>query len=365
MYPDFGRGYYGRAGLEESIRNSIMFFKRPGSKRFYPYGEISHDRALTSLNEFLRVLREAQDPKQLDQMIRDRFDVYQSVGCDDVGTVFYTGYYTPIFDGRKQRDSVFRYPLYKSPPDLVRDTEGNTTGRRRPDNSIEKYPSRREIEEQRLLEGLEIAWLKDPFQAYVVSIQGSAKLRLADGSLWELGYAGNNGHEYTPVAKAMIEEGKIKKEELSLQVLLDYFARNPQDVNKYCWQNPRYVFFQETKGGPYGSINVPVTPYRSIAVDKKVFPRGCLAFVDTTLPRIDTSGSTDGRGPIRQMPYAEFILDQDTGGAIQAAGRGDIYMGTGEGAEALAGRTGAEGKLYYIFVKDGGAAPQQPERRDR
>lgn len=359
MYPDFSRGYYGRAGLEDSIRHSLEFFKRPSSKKYYPYGDISHERAVASLNELLRVLREARDPKEFDRMIRDRFDVYQSVGCDDVGTVYFTGYYTPIFDGRKQRDATYRYPLYKSPPDLVRDTEGNTTGRKTPNGQTSSgYPTRREIEEQRLLEGLEIAWLKDPFEAYVVSIQGSAKLRLADGSLWELGYAGNNGHEYTPVAKAMIADGKIKAEELSLQTLLAYFARHPEDVQKYCWQNPRYVFFQETKGGPYGSINVPVTPYRSIAVDKKVFPRGCAAFVDTTLPRADTS--PQGGGTIRQLPFGEFVMDQDTGGAIQAAGRCDVYMGVGAGAEAVAGRTGAEGKLYYIFAKQGGpaAAPQ-------
>lgn len=353
MYPDFSRAFAGRAGLEESIANSIAFFQRPSSKRYYPYGDISHERALASLHAFKDVLREARDGKQLDQLIRDRFDVYQSVGCDDVGTVYYTGYYTPIFEGRKQRDATFRYPLYKSPPDLARDADGMTQGRKTPDGRVVPYSTRREIEEQRLLEGHEIAWLKDPFEAYVVSIQGSGKLKLADGSLWEIGYAGNNGHDYTPVAEAMIRDGVIKKEELSLQTLISYFKQHPENLQKYCWQNPRYVFFQETKGGPYGSINVPVTPYRSIAVDKKVFPRGCLAMIDTTIP-------VNSGGAIRQTPTAEFVCDQDTGGAIRAAGRCDLYMGVGGGAEALAGRTGAEGKLYYIFVKPGATpAPRQ------
>ena len=346
MYPDFSRGFSGREGLEQAIRHSIEYLNKPSSRKYYPYGDIPHERALGSLHAFLIVLQQAQSPQIFDQMIRDRFEVYQSVGCDDQGTVLYTGYYCPIFDGRKQRDAIFRYPLYRSPPDLIRDQEGNTTGRRMADGRIVPYPTRREIEEQRQLEGTEIAWLKSPFEAYVVSVQGSAKLKLADGSLWELGYAGNNGHEYKPIAAAMIADGVLKKADLSLQTLLRYFEQHPQDVQKYVWQNPRYIFFKETTGGPYGSIGVPVTRMRSLATDKTIFPRACLAFIDTNLP-------SPGPGGVSARPYAEFALDQDTGGAIRAAGRCDVYMGVGPDAEALAGRTYAEGDLYYIFIKPG------------
>lgn len=349
MYPDFSRGFAGREGLEQAIRYSIEYLNKPSSRKYYPYGDISHGRALASLQAFLLVLREAQSGEQLDQLIRERFDVYMSVGCDDQGTVLYTGYYCPIFDGRKQRDSVFRYPLYRSPPDLIRDAEGNTQGRRMADGQIVRYPSRREIEEQRQLEGTEIAWLKTAFEAYVVSVQGSAKLRLADGSLWELGYAGNNGHEYRPIAEPMIADGVLKKADLSLQTLLRYFQQHPEQVEKYVWQNPRYIFFKETTGGPYGSIGVPVTRFRSLATDKTIFPRACLAFIDTNLPQHAAGGVT-------VRPHAEFALDQDTGGAIRAAGRCDVYMGVGPDAEALAGRTYAEGDLYYIFLKNGGRA---------
>jgi membrane-bound lytic murein transglycosylase A len=346
MYPDFSRGFAGREGLEQAIRYSIEYLNKPSSRKYYPYGDISHERALASLHAFLLVLRQAQSGEQLDQMIRERFDVYQSVGCDDQGTVLYTGYYCPIFEGRKQRDSVFRYPLYRSPPDLIRDAEGNTQGRRTADGRIVPYPSRREIEEQRQLEGTEIAWLKTPFEAYVVSVQGSAKLRLADGTLWELGYAGNNGHEYRPIAEPMIADGVLKKADLSLQTLLRYFQQHPEQIEKYVWQNPRYIFFKETTGGPYGSIGVPVTRFRSLATDKTIFPRACLAFIDTNLPQ-------QAAGSVAVRPHAEFALDQDTGGAIRAAGRCDVYMGVGPDAEALAGRTYAEGDLYYIFLKDG------------
>jgi membrane-bound lytic murein transglycosylase A len=349
-YPDFSRAHSDRVGLVEAIGHSLDYLSRPSSRRYFPYGDISHERAVASLQAFLDVLAEARSAEEFDRMIRQQFDVYQSVGWDGSGTVFFTGYYTPIFEGRKTRDARFRYPLYGLPPDLVKDSEGQTLGRRTPDGRLVRYWSRREIEEELPLEGLEIAWLQDPFEAYVVSVQGSAKLRLADGMLYELGYSGNNGHEYTSVAERLIADGAIDRNELSLQTLIRYFKAHPEQITQCCWQNPRFVFFQETSGGPYGSINVPATPWRTLATDKSVFPRACLAFIDTHLPALQ------GRS-VRLLPYAAFALDQDTGGAIRAAGRSDVYLGTGPEAEALAGRTGSEGCLYYLFVRSwsGGA----------
>ena len=344
-YPDFGQGFNNRAGLRDAVLHSIEYMSKPSSRKYFPYGDISHERAVASLQRFLELIDGAPSGAALNQAIRQEFDVYESVGCDDRGTVFFTGYYTPIFEGRRQRDAQFRYPLYGLPPDLMKDGEGNCVGRRMPDGSVAPgYPARREIEQGRLFDGLETAWLKTPFEAYVVTVQGSAKLRQPDGSLYELGYAGNNGHEYVPVAKSMIDDGVIRREDLSLQTLLRYFAEHPSHVYHYAWRNPRYVFFKEAPGGPFGSIGVPVTPFRSLATDKQVFPRACVAFVNTTAP-------TAYGGTVTQAPFASFALDQDTGGAIRAAGRCDIFMGIGPGAEALAGRTGAEGRLYYIFVK--------------
>lgn len=344
-YPDFARGFQNRAGLEEAVRHSLDYLAKPSSQRYFPYGDISHARAVASLERFLEVLARVTTAEEFDQVLRREFDVYQSVGCDDRGTVFFTGYYTPIFEGRKQRDAQFRYPLYALPPDLMKDEEGRTLGRRRLAGDPEPYPTRRQIEEGRLLDGLEIAWLKDPFEAYVVTVQGSAKLRLADGSLYEVGYAGNNGHEYTAIAYRMIEDRVIGRDELSLQSMLRYFAAHPAHVWHYCWQNDRYIFFQEAAGGPFGSLNTPVTAYRTIATDKAVFPRACLAFINTTLPIVYETR-------VETLPFAGFVLDQDTGGAIRAAGRCDVYMGVGPAAEAVAGRTGDEGALYYLFVGD-------------
>ncbi len=360
QWPDFSKGFYQRAHLEEAIRNSLDYLAKPSSQKYFPYSDISHDRAVASLERFLDILAEVQSPEQLMQAIDRDYECYQSVGYNGEGIVYYTGYYTPIFDGRKQRDGQFRYPLYSLPADLVKDEEGKTLGRRLADNSIRPYYKRREIESNPgLLSGLEIAWLKDPFEVYAVTVQGSAKLRLADGSLYELGYAANNGYDYSSIRDIMIQDGAISKSEASFQTMRKYFSEHPDQVAKYTAQNDRYVFFREAPGGPFGSINEPVLAFRSIATDKEIYPRACLAFLDTRLPRwMD--------GQVRELPFTSFTLDQDTGGAIRAAGRCDVYMGVGDQAEAIAGRTGAEGKLYYIFVKNfqprANTAPAKPEQ---
>jgi membrane-bound lytic murein transglycosylase A len=108
--------------------------------------------------------------------------------------------------------------------------------------------------------------------------------------------------------------------------------------------NPRFIFFGKQEGDARGSLNEPVTPMRTIATDKSIFPRGCLTFISTTLPR-------DEAGNVVLRPYSGFMLDQDTGGAIRAPGRCDVYIGVGDTAGKLAGQTYQEGKLYYLFLK--------------
>ena len=143
-------------------------------------------------------------------------------------------------------------------------------------------------------------------------------------------------------------DGKIASDRISLATMIEYFKAHPDEVTTYIRANPRFVFFQSSEGTPRGSLNEPVTPWRTIATDKSIFPRGCLAFLSTTLPQVQ-----DGQMSIRT--YDGFVLDQDTGGAIRAPGRCDIYMGEGDEAGQLAGQTYQEGRLYYIFIK-----PQPP-----
>ncbi|HET6204104.1 MAG TPA: MltA domain-containing protein [Planctomycetota bacterium] len=345
--PDFSAGFGDRDALLGAVGRSLGYYEKPSSRRFFPYLGVSHDRAVASLLAFREELRAASSGTDLDRRLRERFEVYRSVGWDGSGTVYFTGYCEPVLNGSLERTGRFRYPLYRTPPDLVRTEEGVPLGRRTASGDLVPYPTRGEIDGEGRLEGkgLELVWLEDPFDAYIAHIQGSARIRLPDGSERKVGYAGKTDRPYASVADALIREGKIARRDLSLSAVRAHFRRNPEDIGRYLPVNASYVFFAEREGGPYGSIGVPVTAMCTLATDKVVYPRGALAFAETLLPRVGRSGR------VRAEPWSGFVLDQDTGGAIRSAGRADLYLGTGETAEELAGHTHAEGKLHYLFVK--------------
>ncbi|MCX5637653.1 MAG: MltA domain-containing protein, partial [Planctomycetota bacterium] len=202
-----------------------------------------------------------------------------------------------------------------------------------------------------MLKGKELVWMSDPFEAYIAHVQGSAKIRLPDGKLATVGYAANNGQEYHSINQELLNDGRISPDQMSLSAMIDYFKQYKDQVETYVRRNPRFVFFRKEEGPPHGSLNEPVTPMRTIATDKSIFPRGCLAFISTTLPR-------DVGGAVVRQPYSSFALDQDTGGAIRAPGRCDVYMGVGDTAGKLAGQTYQEGRLYYLFLKSNTIIPE-------
>jgi membrane-bound lytic murein transglycosylase A len=208
------------------------------------------------------------------------------------------------------------------------------------------YYTRKQIESTDVLHGDELVYLKSRFLAYVVTIQGSALLRMPDGTLNSVGFAGDNGYDYTSPRARMLQDGAITPEQYTLNGLQTYFQQHPQDMDKYLWDDQRDVFFTPRNGGPFGKLNVPVTPMATIATDKPpaghdIYPRAMPAFLDVQIPS-PAGGFT---------PFRGFMMDQDTGGGIRASGRCDIYMGIGDQAEQLAGRQLQEGSLYYIAIK--------------
>ncbi len=352
--PDLTEGCYNLANVARAIDNSLDYLKKPSSQQFFPYGMITHQEASDSLKAFKRLIDSGARGKQLHDTIIEQFDVYTSVGCDDKGTVLFTGYYTPIFDGSKTQTERFKYPLYSQPEDLVKGSNGEILGRKGADGKMTPYPPRAEIESSNMLKGKELIWLGDPFEVYIAHVQGSAKIRLPDGNLITIGYAANNGYEYHGISEQLVNDGIIPRDKLSLSAMIEYFKNNVSLVSKYTQLNPRFVFFRVGEGAPHGSINEPVIPYRTIATDKLIFPRACLAFISTTLPRSVGNG-------IYQDPYKGFALDQDAGGAIRAPGRCDVYMGEGDIAGRLAGQTYQEGRLYYLFLKPAYRSTVPPE----
>jgi membrane-bound lytic murein transglycosylase A len=342
--PDFTLGCVNLTDLREAIDHSRDYLRKPSSRQFFPVSGITHGQALESLDAFAELLDSGIRGPLLNQAIRNRFDVYMSIGCDDNGTVLFTGYYTPIFNGSLTRTERFKYPLYEQPDDLIKEPTGEILGRKMPDGTITPYPPRAVIEDSRMLRGKELAWLSDPFETYIAHVQGSAKLQLPDGKMTTIGYAANNGHEYESVAQALVRDGRIPGDKISLSAMIEYFKKYKDQVQTYIRRNPRYVFFTKEGGPPLGCLNEPVTTLRSIATDKSIFPRASLTFITTTLPQ------AMGTSVVNQL-YSGFALDQDAGGAIRAPGRCDVYMGIGDMAGKLAGQTYQEGRLYYLFLK--------------
>ena len=363
-YPDFTpTGQANPLGVIDAIDQSLAYLKAPSSRAHFPYLDITHGRAVATLEALREVYaREVlQDPTAgpvgsgLNEAIRENFEVYKSVGGFDPGTgqfvgrVLFTGYFTPIYDASLTRSAPYQFPLYKRPADLVTDPVTEMSGRRDPaTGGIAPHLSRAEIERDGQLAGQEYVWLADRFDAYVVTVQGSAVLRLRDGRQLEVGYAGNNGHPYVSPGLRMVADGVIPAGQLSLRAMREYFNAHPNRTDDYLWLNPRTAFFTERPGGPFGSLNVKVTPLATIATDKSVYPRAMPAFLNAPL----------ATGAANPAPFRGFMLDQDTGGAIRAAGRADVYMGTGPAAGELAGRQLHEGELYYLAIKPDRMPPQ-------
>ncbi len=344
--PDFRAAFSeDPAGLLAAVELSLRYFGAPSSRSHYPVQGISHARAMASLVQFRSILASSRTPEEFHARILQLFDVYESVGCGHRGTVLFTGYYTPIFEARLTPTEEYRWPLHRLPDDLVKDAAGRCQGRRISDGSLVPYYTRGEIDAG-AIEGHEFVYLKNRFEAYICTVQGSAHLRLPDGSMFRVGYHANNGRDYTSVGQLLVADGLMPAARLSLSGLIAFFAQRPEIMDEYLSKNERYVFFQPTDLPPTGSLGVPVTPYRSIATDKAIFPRGCLAFVATDIPHALRGGDVVDR------PFDQFVLDQDAGGAIRAPGRCDIYLGVGESAGNVAGWMYREGRLFYLFLKE-------------
>ena len=343
--PDIARAYNNRDPyVTRALDLSARWFKAPSSKTYFPLDGITHEQAQGSVNAFRDLIENAPGESAFVGEVRRLFDVYESVGYDGSGIVLFTGYYAPIFPASMTRTEQFAYPLYRRPDDLATDPKtGQPLGRRLPDGSTEPYSTRREIEESGMFVGDELVWLENPLSVYIVHVNGSAKLRLTDESVMHVGYAGKTDHPYQGLGQSMLDAGLLSRNELSLAGIKSAYRRNPAAVQDLIYRNENYVFFTEYEGGnwPSGSLGVKVTPETSLATDKKIYPRGGVLLVDTQAVTF-SSGN---------RPFLRFMLDQDTGGAIEAPGRADIYMGVGPGAEILAGGQYAEGRLYYFFLK--------------
>ena len=328
-----------KKALLQSIDYSLQYLQTPRAIKAYQKSEITRERVYNSLQRFRQLLISTKSPQALQAAIEKEFVFYQSVGRDNKGTVLFTAYYEPLYLASRQPTKEFRYPAYRSPADL--------------ESWAKPHPSRSELEgvdglqgSKGKLKGLELFWFKDRLEPYMIQIQGSAKLKLTDGTQTTIGYASNTAYNYRSLGRSLVDDGKFPLEGLNMPIILDYFRKHPQDLNIYIPRDKSFVFFQETYGKPaQGSISVPLTPERSIATDKSLMPPGALALIRAPFPYINKSNKIENR------LVSRYVLDQDTGGAIKGAGRVDYFLGTGEAAGERAGVTVSNGQLFYLLLK--------------
>lgn len=331
-----------KASLLKSIDYSLGYLDSAAAAnvyRRYQVAGITRDRVRRSLDRFRQLVVNSTTPSQLQESVKREFVFYKSIGKDGQGTVAFTGYFEPIYAASRTQTAEYRYPLYRVPPNIA--------------SWPKPHPTRLELEgadalqgSKGLLRGLELVWLRDRFQAFLIHVQGSAKLQLPDGDVMTVGFAGKTSHSYTGVGRELVKDGKFTLEQLNLPKLTEYFANFPEEMNKYLPKNQSFVFFRDTQGSPaIGSIGVPVTAERSIATDKSLMPPGALALISTKLPY------PNAEGKLEQNKVNRYVLDQDTGGAIKGAGRVDVFMGTGNLAGDRAGFINSTGELYYPLLK--------------
>lgn len=256
---------------------------------------------------------------------------------------FVTGYYEPILDGSRTPTDVYSVPIYRRPSNLfVRGFNQNSVslpnkgqvfrkiGRRK----LVPYYDRGEIEDGIIAgRGLEIAYLKDSTDLLFAQIQGSARIRLEDGSTVRINYDAHNGYPYTAVGRILIDRGIIPKEEMSMQRIREWMAQNPDGAKELRRHNRSYIFFREVnlsdKDEAVGAQGVPLTAGRSIAVDKALHVYGTPFFIEGQLP-IESDRS--------KTPFHRLMIAQDTGSAIVGPARADLYFGAGQEAGRVSGR---------------------------
>ena len=329
-----------RKALLNAIDYSLRYLQTAQAVRAYqkyPVKGVTRDRVDRSLRRFRQLILSSRSAQQLQTAVEREFVFYRSTGKDNQGTVSFTGYFEPVHTASRVRTADYRYPLYRAPNIAT----------------WNPHPTRVELEgkdglqpNKGLLRGLELVWLNDRLEAFLVQVQGSARLQLTDGTTMTIGVAAHTNQPYTGIGRELVKDGKLRLEDLNLPNVVQYFQQHPNELDLYLPRNRRFVFFQNTQGAPAtGSLGVPVTAERSIATDKSLMPPGAIALIQTQMPTLNANRQ------LEQRSVSRFVLDQDTGGAILGAGRVDVFMGTGKEAGDRAGLVNATGQLYYLLLK--------------
>ncbi len=273
--------------------------------------------------------RDGQAIRQYFETYFQAYEVRNSSSGIESGVV--TGYYEPVMNGSLMRTNLYSTPLY-SYPKAWRNAKPSPA------------PTRAELISSSVLKGQELAWVQDPVAAAFMQIQGSGKIRLEDGRVLRLGFAGTNDQPFKSFAQWLLDRKEITRSEATMQGISQWAKRNPSRVDDMLNANPRFVFFKELPSnvsaelGPNGALGVPLTGERSIAIDLRALPIGAPVFLATTKP-------------LSNQSLQKLVMAQDTGSAIVGAVRADYYWGSGDAAAEMAGRMKQNGKMWVLLPR--------------
>lgn len=361
QYPRFSDDLF-YDGIHQAIEQSLVYYNKiPKSRTFSFAGDLYDTAHLIRSLEFFRVYIQSEpSADDLNKFIREHFAVYQSSGNDGTMEVLFTGYYEPGLNGSLTQSPQYPYPVYAQPEDLVSinlrlfsdDPAFRQTliGRSTDDKTVVPYYDRKQIGNGDILadKATPLAYVDDRVDLFFLEIQGSGIIHLDNGDILRVHYHTKNGHPYRSIGSYLIRSGKMESEGMSMQKIREYLHLHPNEVDNILNSNPSYVFFKPEEGGPYGCYAVEVTPERSIATDKRMFPACAMAFIQTEKPLINGDGTI-----MEWIPFARFVMNQDTGGAIKGPGRADLFKGNGRYAEISAGHMKHTGQLYFFVLKNG------------
>ena len=247
---------------------------------------------------------------------------------------FFTGYYETEVDGSRFPSDEYTIPIYAAPAETVRKHQ----------SKVFADLDRTRIEDGALAgKELEICYVKNPVDAFFAQIQGSTRVKLDNGKLLRLNYVASNGMPYTPIGKFLIDRGIVSKEEMSMDKIREFMETNPDEGKELRRKNRSFVFFQEIPLGAHdeciGAQGVPLTPGRSLAVDKRIHIYGTPVWIDAELP-------IESEKP--ETKFRHLLFAQDTGSAIVGPARADIYFGHGDEISHIAGRIKQNGQFVML-----------------
>lgn len=283
--------------------------------------------------------------------LHKHFDVYKAKNEDGSEEGLITGYYQPVLKGSRTKTKKYKIPLYTPPHDLITvdlseiypDLKYKRLRGRVEGNKLIPYFTREEIANKEYpLQGNELLWVENPVESFFLEIQGSGVIKFEDGTTTQVGYSNQNGHPYRSMGLALIRQGELKRNKVSMQSIKSWARKNKRKLQKFLNANPSTVFFRELPTGlpgPIGALGVPISAQRSVAIDRKFIPLGAPIFLTTTEPNSNS-------------PLNKFMMAQDTGGAINGGVRADFYWGQGKSAGSKAGSMKQSGEMWVMLPKE-------------